>query len=265
MTVRFIPLLLASLLAACGGKSVRIDGADDGGTSQGGSATSGGGATSGGSVSSGGGSKGGVAGACDVAQYADGMAAAILVRLTNGSAQPIYLGPQQPGCGVGPLFEVDDSNGRRLTAPGYCESTCEQQFAGNVPGCAPLPCIISSVLELETGESFTQMWSGLYTTAAKLPPECSEQLGATSCTQIHDVTPGAYVFSAQAGRSLRCAQPQAPCDSCLQQSDGTCLTTNALIDGLLLQTRAEVTLDASYGLGDANGEGVRAVDLIFHD
>jgi hypothetical protein len=259
------PLLVAlgGSLSACGGKMLREE-ADAGDGGSGGSSnvagSGSGGKASGGSVS------GGASGKtqCDPAVYEDHLnAPSVSVRLVNGTGGPIFLGSQTPGCGLAPLFEVEQSDGRRLTPFGYCETTCQQILSGQISGCPPIPCPISSVIQLEPGEGRVQPWVATYTELVKLPPVCVARVGADECERVQDVKPGAYVFTAQAASGIQCAAPQAPCDLCTRDSNGGCAISNAVLAGPLRQAVTDVVLDGSYGIGAPGNAMTREVVVTF--
>lgn len=273
------PLLLTGLLLACGGKSFESGTGPEGGS--GGSAQAGtdagardgGGTSSGGSSSTGGkgGSStggmatGGTPNGCDAKAYPDESGGNVPVRLVNGTDKPIYLGQQMPGCSQGPLFQVADGSGQPLPAPGFCQPTCSQVIQHQVIGCPALACAINSTITLAPGESTLSLWSALFSEKVELSRVCAAAAGQAECTRIASVTPGDYVFSAQAGTNLQCMAPGAgECGTCMPNPNGGCNTFGAVITEPLVQAKVEVKLDGSYGIGGPGGGGmVREVVIEF--
>lgn len=278
-------LCAATLLGACGGKSFGPGEGDDGGSGgssyagngsgaedTGGSGIAGSGVAGtavGGSSSTGGSSSAGMGAggkqSCSIAAYEDEPPGSVPVRLINATKNPIYLGDEMPGCASGPQFQVFDARGGQLPAVSYCQPSCEQLLTGNIVGCPAIACAISSVITLQPGESALTLWSAIYSQHVVLPPACSARAGQKECERITGVTPGTYIFTAQAGTGMECLNNGAgSCGSCMESGNGGCTTYGAVITGPLLQAKIDVQLDGSYGIGGPGGGGmVRSVDIIF--
>lgn len=278
------PLLAAfGLLVACGGKSFEAgDGSDGGsgnsaGSAQAGSAqgaTDSGGTGSGGSSNHGGSANGGAGNAgsggkvsCDASAFDDDFGGNVGVRLVNETKRTIYLGPEQANtCGTGALFKVLDASGEPLLGPAYCQATCAQLLSGNVIGCPAIACVSTSVITLAPGESTLTHWSGLYSERLTLPPACWAAGEDTSCLRTRGVEDGAYYFTAQAGSSISCTQPDLPGScSCVPDPGGGCTTYDSTIAGPLLHAKAPVQLDSSYGIGGPGGGMARTVEIVFSE
>jgi hypothetical protein len=247
-----LPFLVAALLAACGGKS-RSSG-DDG--SEGGSIASGGTASVGGSASN-----GGQPSKCD--QLANEPGWPVSVRLVNGTKRPLYLGQETPGCGLGTLFHVGDPSGTTLDEPQACSSTC-QDLAQGVSTCVPGTCAPRSVVTLQPGEAFQQVWSGSYLKEEVLPAGCPPGSQASTCSRVVAIQPGTFTFAATARTAIDCSPFGGVCTPCMVDGNGGCTTYGAVATGLLLFAVASPELDQSYGVG-ANGAVGHPVDVVFQE
>lgn len=275
LRVRVSPVLLAGLLLACGGRSLTNGGESKGGSSEAGTSNGAreGGGSGGGGTGSGGGnhagsSSGGKASAgaaqCDPAQLQDETSNGVEVRLINGTQHAIYLGSVMPGCDV-PLLQVKSATGQSVQGTGFCASSCQQLMSGNL-GCPAILCPASSVLKLAAGETTVATWSALYTETVSVPPACQNKSIGVECQRIVRAEPGTYVFSAQAGASMRCTVPDLmSCQTCAPSGDGGCRTYPAIITGPLLQAEVKVDLDASYGIGAEPTVVTRQVEITFMD
>lgn len=269
------PLLLTGLLMACGGKSFENGGDPNGGSASGGSAdagsssggtdsagTSSGGTSPGGSNSTGGSIGPGGTGAggwqCMQTNIYNQPGSSIPVRVLNSTSHPIYIGQENPDCGVGALFQVANALGQPVPGVPFCQSTCEQLRSGIPLGCPAIGCALPSVIALDPGGSTMTTWDGLYPEQVELIFGCREQLGQDQCTRIASVPPGDYTFSARAGSNMECLEPidAGNCGACMKDSSGACTNFNAAIRGPLLQAKVEVKLDGSYGLGGPGGGGM---------
>lgn len=274
-------VLAFSVLVACGGKSFEGDGdaqagsGNSAGSPEAGSGTgardtggtSSGGSGSGGWASGGSGNAGSAGSAqCDPSDFEDEQGGNVGVRLINGTNHPIYLGADQPGCGIGPLFRVLDANGQPLLGAAYCQATCAQLLSGNVIGCPAIACAVPGVITLQPGESALTRWNAMYSEKLSPPPACRPAGDEASCLRVRSVREGTYYFTAQAGSQLSCNAPDLPgACSCMPEESGGCITYDSVIAGPLLQAKVRVELDASYGIGGPGGGMARPVEIVFND
>jgi hypothetical protein len=260
---RLMMVLVASSLAACGGKAFELDHTDPGvggGAGQGGSSHVAGGGTEAGGTEAGGtdtggtgvggtdtggtgvgGGEGGNGGACP--SLVDDPATFIGVDIVNETAAPIYLGQPMVNCEVSPLFSVNDARGGSLPSPSRCRSACGSESGG----CTAI-CLFPAGVELLPGASVRTSWDGLFDVQIDLPPECSSTGGSTHCQHATRIQPGTFVFSAQAGSTLDCSETSMMCGQCTPDELGNCVTQGALIAGKLRTATATVELDSSYGV-----------------
>jgi hypothetical protein len=247
------------------------DGSEAGGTGRGGT-TSSAGTNSAGTKSSGGtsnsggitstGGKGGAPARCDA--FGNESGPTILVQLTNGTQRQLYLGQRMAGCGLGSLFTVSDASGMALQGSQFCSSSCQDLALGSVPSCPPIACVVSSVVTLEPGESFTQEWHAAYVRDETLPAGCAPGSEGVTCSRAVAIERGTYTFSASAAAGMDCSQFGGGCSSCLADSNGACVTYGAVVTGSSLPVQASVLLDPSYGVGPAN-DVVPVVGLTFKE
>lgn len=277
-------LCVASLLAACGGKSFGPGEGEDGGSGGSSHAGSGSGADDSGGTGMGGsgvagsshGGTSSVAGtgntagtggkaSCSPQLYEDEGGGNVPVRIINGTIKPIYLGQETAGCAGGLPFQVYDGRGGTLASVPYCQSTCSNLLSGVAIGCPAIACAISSVTTLKPGESTMTLWNALYSETVTLPPVCAAQTGQMQCPRVVSVKPGSYIFTAQAGTAMQCLDnATGPCGGCMPSSSGGCINYGAVIQGPLLNAKVQVQLDGSYGIGGPGGGGmVRSVDITF--
>jgi hypothetical protein len=255
---RLACVLLVSALAACGGKSFEVDpspnggGSNQGGSNQGGSSagSSRGGTSNWAGASTGGTSQGGRAGA-ECAGFEDGAPSYVQVAIINKTTAAIYLGQDMANCGVSPLFRVSDSAGAILQPPSSCSGSC-QSFIDNGPMGCLANCAFPSAIALQPGETLYTSWDGLFQVERQLPMQCiASSYNVATCQQTKQVLPGAFEFSAVAGRSVDCkATSGGACAACTPTPGGAggCSTPGALISGQMLSTFTHVQLDASYGV-----------------
>jgi hypothetical protein len=117
-------------------------------------------------------------------------------------------------------------------------------------GCPDL-CAIPSAVALQPGETLYTTWKGLFQVQRELPKQCvPADYGVATCEQTKLVMPGAFQFSAVAGRSIDCTATGGGCAPCSPTPGGVggCSTLGALISGQRLSTVTNVQLDASYGV-----------------
>jgi hypothetical protein len=296
--LRWAPLLLTTLITACGGKAFEMDGSDTGGQGGAGSTTAGGshaggssagasakggGSVGGGSVggssvgggSVGGSSVGGSAGAGSVCEgFADDAGTFIMVNIINKTDVPLYLGQERVSCEEAPLFGVEDQSGTALEPPSRCRAACGADFGG----CTAI-CLQPSAILLAPGDMMQTSYDGLFDVSVTLPKQCAAQNGGSlTCDQARQIQPGEYTFMARAGSSIDCSQTSADvtCSACVAQGSGGCKTPGALITGELHTAKTVVTLDGSYGVyptattdpgptpgGSGAAPARRAVELVF--
>jgi hypothetical protein len=249
--------LLVSVLAACGGRSFDVDpnpnggGSHQGGSGQGGSSAGSGrgGTSSKAGAPSGGSGQGGSAGA-QCAGFEDAATGSyVQVAIINRTTAAIYLGQDMVNCGVSPLFQVGDASGVVLQPPNSCSGSCQTLIKQGPIGC-PAICAFPSAVALQPGETLYTSWQGLFQVQRELPLQCvPSDYGVTTCQQTTQVQPGAFTFSAVAGRSLDCkATTGGACVACTPTPGGGCSTSGALIAGQMLNAVTNVQLDASFGV-----------------
>lgn len=265
---RGLPWMMAALLlAACGGRALSHgDAGDDAGsTSSGGASSSAGSASRGGAKSGAGAtSDGGKAGAPRCDDFANESGPTIQVRLTNGTMRQLYLGQRMAGCGVGSLFTVSDASGVALEGPQFCSSSCQDLAVGPVGSCPPIPCVVSSVVTLEPGESYSQDWHGVYLKNETLPAGCPPGSPGMACSRVVAIERGTFTFRASATAGIDCSQFGGACSSCIADSNGGCVIYGAVVSGDSLPVEASVLLDPSYGQEPAD-DVVRVVGLTFKE
>jgi hypothetical protein len=205
----------------------------------------------------------------------------IRVALINKTAAPIHLGDEMVTCGAPSLFEVSDARGGRLTKPGDCRTPCQSLSSDGAGGCVAL-CAQPTTVTLQPGDVLFTTWDGLYEIQAELPKQCLPAGFSAQCSQARQITPGTYMFSAQAGSTLDCAQSaDGMCGACMPTGNGGCTTPGGLISGPMHKATSTVLLDASYGVygtptpaplpanpgGDSPAEAMAflTVELVFTD
>jgi len=249
---RLALVLLVSTLTACGGKSSASP--DDDGHA--GSGTGGtGGKGTGGSTSTGGkGSAGnpGTGGANACTSFDDDSPTSVNVAISNLTSAPIYLGQDTMNCELSPLFEVADAAGVPLPSLPFCRNSCLGQRTG-IGGCVAL-CPASAAVALQPNETMYTTWSGLFLVQEQLPAKCAEQdtgsEAKVSCDQAKRIEPGTFTFSARAGSSLVCSNPNpdGTCAACTPSASGGCATPGGLIDGARHTAQTTVVLNENYGV-----------------
>lgn len=188
-----------------------------------------------------------------------------MVRLTNRTMSPLFLGRRMRSCGLGPLFTVADASGTTLQDPPFCASSCQNIAQGSLVECPPLPCIVNSVRKLQPDESTSQQWNGVYWLDTTLPAECAPTGANIECGQSLAVQPGSFTFTAMAGTGIDCSEfGDNTCTECMPDANGGCTTYGAVVAGRLLPTATSVTLDASYGV-PASSAVPRPVELVFEE
>jgi hypothetical protein len=177
------------------------------------------------------------------------------VWIINDTSETLFLGQQEATCGDAPLFGVADVNGRLLTPPGTCRSSCESAMTSGPTACPPV-CLLPSAVELAPGDELSTHWAGTYIELVKLPTRCqSAEFPSPQCDRVVAVEPGVFVFSARAGTKLDCSQTGSACMPCMPDEGSACVTRGALITGAIRHAAVEVELDAGYGLGAGNDDG----------
>jgi hypothetical protein len=172
----------------------------------------------------------------------------IRVALINKTAAPIHLGEEMVTCGAPSLFEVSDARGGRLTRPGDCRTPCQSLSSDGAGGCVGL-CAEPTTVTLQPGDVLFTTWDGLYEIQAELPKQCLPAGFSAQCSQARQITPGTYMFSAQAGSTLDCAESaDGMCGACMPTGNGGCTTPGGLISGPMHKATSTVLLDASYGV-----------------
>jgi hypothetical protein len=270
MLASFRCLLLATLASwciACGGKS-NADQRDAiaGNGSQGGSGGSAqGGKASGGNASSGT-SMGGSVAEPECEALIDDEGYFVPVSIINDSSETLFVGHEQSTCGAMPWFDVTDADGRPLSPPGPCRTSCASAMSEAGPASCPPVCLLPTAVELAPGNLLSTQWAGRYIELVALPESCqSAQFPTPQCDRAVAVQPGELVFSAKAGTKLDC-QLGGECLPCQPDERGACVTPSALITGAIRQAETKVELDASYGLGAGNGDGaIQFVEIRFRD
>jgi hypothetical protein len=175
----------------------------------------------------------------------------VQVALINKTSETIYLGQDTVTCGVSPLFRVGDAAGAAvLQPPDGCSESCQSLIERGRIGCPDI-CAFPSAVALQPGEVLSTSWNGLFQVQRELPPQCvPPDYGAATCPQTMGVQPGAFVFSAVAGRSVDCKSTTGGgvCSACTPDGRGGCNISSALIVGPILNAITRVQLDASYGV-----------------
>jgi len=263
MTRSFIlalPMLVAALgLPACGGKSRDNDA---------GSSGAGGNGSQGGSGSQAGRAGAGGASACDA--FHDDGGWSVVVQIVNETNTALQLGERTASCSNSPLFQVFDADGAALPDSGSCGTSCEDAINGSFGPC-PQACAIPSVTTLQPGESLNAPWRGLVTLTKTLPKSCRSGGDAVDCAVAQNVSPGTFKFTAEAGSTLDCSQVGGGmCGQCTPNNDsGGCSTPGALVGGPWHSAEVVVDLDASYGVGAGNENGIdgmtRPIEIVFKD
>lgn len=262
-------LLLVTLVAwcaACGGKSNADERDVTGGSSQGGGAGSANGGKPSAGSGTGGSSTGGGRGEAECEALLDDDGYYVPVSIINDSYETLFLGQEMVTCAASPLFDVADAEGRLLTPPGQCRSSCESAMSSGPSGCAAA-CLLPSTIELAPGDQISTGWAGTYIELVELPTQCqSAEFPSSQCDRAVAVEAGAFVFSAKAGTRIECRYPGAGCDPCTPDSSGACVTHDSLITGEIRQAEVEVELDASYGVGSGNADAaIRFVEIRFQN
>lgn len=264
-------LVLAQLLAACGGKSTGLEGAQNDGGSTGNGGTSTGGSSS----------AAGSGGSAACTRFDDESPSTVQVLLVNKTSKPIYLGQQEMDCNIVPLFTVANDSGMPLSALGSCRIPCSALHTQGGAGCATI-CAIQQSIKLEPGEAHETVWDALYRVDGALPASCIPGNDSDmKCDQAKRITAGTYHFSAVAGLEGSCASGADDCGACVGDADGGCSIRGGLIGGQLLKAEASYTLDSAYGFYDSapapqnegagagpSGSGslaIAIVELIFTD
>ncbi len=252
-------MLLATWGAACGGKAKVNDNDIDDGVGVGGSARGGsGGASAGkdaGGSSSAGKATGGTTSKPECEALLDDRSYFVPVSIINDSDETLYLGQEMVTCGAAPLFEVRDATHRALPQPDPCRSSCESFMNAGPSSCPPV-CAPPSAIELAPGAGISAAWTGTYLELVQLPAQChAEDMPAAQCDRAIAIEPGVFSFSARAGTKLDCRLLPSECSACTPDSQGRCVTVDALITGEIREAETKVELDASYGVGAGNGDG----------
>jgi hypothetical protein len=264
--LRFTALLLASTLAACGGKSFDVNGQDpnEGGSSgeagsghvagRGGSSSTAGSGHAGSKptagTSAGGTGQGGQGGqapdACEA--FDDDAGTFIQVDIVNETTGTIYLGGEENTCAAPELFGVKTADGQALTINAECRPSCDMARRDGPIGC-PALCRAPSVIALKSGEEHATNFSGLQYAAARMPKECvTSPYGSVECVQALMLEPGAFTFWSVAGSAVECALSSTQCGECQPNGAGGCTINGAVRSGTILRATTQAVLDGSYGI-----------------
>lgn len=257
-------------LPACGeaeGAAIG-SGAGAGGAGSGGSAAlttpnaGAGGNAAGGAASTGGAGPLNAGGAPNCSSYVDDAGWSLQIEIQNASSQTLHLGPQQAGCSVAPLFQVEDGSRTVLPSLGACPRSCQAVIDGSAVQCT-LACPSPTTVTLAPGQSVKLPWDGRFASPQTLSPVCLRGAsdGNTECVNARRIEAGAFTFSAQAGTVRRCLDTAAPC-ACAQASSGGCTTPGSLVAGTIITTELFTKLEP--GELSPSGEPPH-IGLVFHD
>lgn len=131
-------------------------------------------------------------------------------------------------------------------------------------GC-PLICLYPPSITLQPEERTLAHWGG-YFASTVLPRECQrDSLLTEQCTQFKKVSPGTYLFAAQAGTQLDCSSTTSnpECGPCEPVEAGGCATNGGVIAGDVLRAETTLKVDASYGVGADASLDPTPVELVF--
>lgn len=203
-----------------------------------------------------------VGGTPNCSSYVDDPGWSLLIEIKNDSSQPLFLGPQETGCSVAPLFQVEDGSRTLLPGLGACPRSCQDVIDGSALECT-LACPSPTTITLAPGQSVRLPWDGRFASPQTLPSACLRGAsgGNTTCVNARRVEAGAYTFSAQAGTVRRCIDTAAAC-TCAQASSGGCATPGSLVAGTIITTELFTKLEP----GELSPSGEPPyIGLVFHD
>ncbi|MFO0549037.1 MAG: hypothetical protein U0271_11660 [Polyangiaceae bacterium] len=168
-----------------------------------------------------------------------------LVNLTvvNHSANPIYLGDTQQGCGTPLLYSAETLSGDPVkTVMQACELTCSD-LAQSSCGCAA-DCAIPTVIMILPNGSYSMTWARSVFEPTSMPLACyaDPDCYSDTCLEGKDAT-AALRFSVAAYPELGdCSQAICDCDP---GTVGSCV-----VDGATIVGGAPVSASTDWSPGD---------------
>jgi len=183
--------------------------------------------------------------------FEDETSSEITIRISNETAEPIFLGPTESGlCSSGdlPAFEIVDPSSRpRKTELSLCEWTCEDEQDG-IGGCPPA-CLTTHVLRIDPGGSFDSVWSGVFFDRVEMPAACHfepDQSANRECLKATAAPAGLYRVRAQGWSDVEC-DDGADCECPDDAGAGSCLLASGR---KVMGTSRLVTVEHTYPTPD---------------